>query len=232
LISFYFQSDEYTWSGDVIFHALSHGMYAIPNCYFPLRNVDVSSLYNYPEAKFSDPSFSYNPGIGSSTIYYSTDGGSAFKGLKAGEEIFIDYGNNYFSSREGSKFDITTFQEDYIVADNLLHRFRNVANFATHRIDLCIAADKQFVENNFWKSIQPTIQDFSHWRNVDELSLPILNPNNTFVFDFYELTKSVITIWPTRVQGALPSEVSMLIIVFSKGSMKSALLIIVNVVKK
>jgi hypothetical protein len=215
-------------------------MGALPNCYFPLTNVQASwpasydgirignvisdihrigddeeesnKYYDYLMDNYMDPSFSYNPGIGSSTIYYSTAGGIAQRDVQMGEELFINYGENYFSTRD-HKFGLVPLEQDYLRADAMLHRFRNVANRISNRLgDHCVREEAvEYLDNptlNIFQSNRE--QDFIYSRNEEAMSPSIDESGSSgkFSFELYELTKSIITIWPTRVQGALPAEVN------------------------
>lgn len=208
--------NEYTWAGDTVTHAFSLGMGALPNCFYPLNNVhppgggnsealrvgniihddnknNPNRTYDYVMDDYTHPSFSYNPGIGSSTIYYSKNGGEAARNIYAGEEIFIDYGTDYFTTRAESKFGLIPLIEDYRAADRMLHRFRNVANRVHARNNRKTA-----------KSINIVLSQ----KAEEVTSATISLSENVIAHEIYELTKAVIVTWPSRVQGALPSEVT------------------------
>jgi hypothetical protein len=89
-------TDEYIWSGDT-FNAMtephhdidgaSFGIGAVPNCFFPLLNVqDTHTLL-----RDYGPLDRTSPGIGAFTPWYNRQS-HATQSIPAGAELFVDYG--------------------------------------------------------------------------------------------------------------------------------------------
>jgi SET domain len=172
---------DYTW-GDEESLLTGFGMAALPNCLYPLVNVFFREMHEvdyYFRAKHNF-TFKEDPGFGATTVHYTRSGGKALHLIEAGSEIFIDYGEGYFEAehRIKHKFGLIPYDRHFVMADALLHAFRIVHNNIV---------DENFRRNAFESN------------GVD---------NSDFSMDLYEMTSSVLRIWPNRVLAALPSDVN------------------------
>ncbi|CAJ1957082.1 unnamed protein product [Cylindrotheca closterium] len=130
--------DEYTWAAksfngmeeeetddpDQICVA-SFGMGAAVNCMLPLVNaVDALTVDDY----FSEKSgldnaglSSESPGVGAFTPHHGRPT-KARRDIPAGQELFVNYGEDYFTSREG--YASVPLTQDYREADRITKRFQ------------------------------------------------------------------------------------------------------------
>lgn len=158
-----------------VVEAASFGVGALPNCLFPLLNVRDSEVMRDNSA--IRPGF--DPGSGAFTVFHDRRG-LARRTIAAGEEIFVDYGYEYFKGDRESKYGLMPFLNSYNAADQMLKKFRVVSQ----------RLDKKLLSKN--------------WDITG-----LLKPNNPKVSvlatELYSLLQAVIQIWPSRTQGALPS---------------------------
>lgn len=119
--------DEYVWSGSTFsamsefersIDAASFGIGALPNCFFPLLNVEDSEDHGRDYANLD---VATSPGIGAFSPWYDRKS-YATQNIVAGSELFVDYGYEYFKSREET-YGLIPFLEHYKEADRLLKRF-------------------------------------------------------------------------------------------------------------
>jgi hypothetical protein len=107
------------------------GFGAAPNCHFSLLNVEEH------EATYIDnPDINrYNsPGAGASTPWYNRSS-TAMKDIAAGQELFVDYGTNWFTSREGA-FQLVPIPQDYSLAQEFLLQYGILLVGSTNPADL------------------------------------------------------------------------------------------------
>ena len=88
--------------------AVSFGIGAVPNCFFPLINVEPSDT----EMDTAGLHRSKDPGTGAFTPYYD-HAGLAVRDIKEGEELFINYGTDYFKSRGALYQEPIRISEEY-----------------------------------------------------------------------------------------------------------------------
>ena len=128
---FFFLWDEYTWSHDIAkemqyemdgsdLHAASPGIGAALNCMIPLVNVEDSPA----ECDNAGLHRSTDPGSGAFTPYHGRMS-LATKDILQGEELFIDYGEHYFETRE-NVYGLMPFESDYPAADLLLKKYKKL----------------------------------------------------------------------------------------------------------
>jgi hypothetical protein len=131
LSSSLFLWDEYVWSGstfsamseyDRTIEAASFGIGALPNCFFPLLNVEDADDYRRDYANLEVTS----PGIGAFSPWYDRKS-YAIQNIVAGSELFVNYGYDYFKSREET-YGLIPFNDHYRIADRLLKRFISVSD--------------------------------------------------------------------------------------------------------
>ncbi len=117
--------DEYTWAdhsflrmpeeGHEVFGA-SFGIGALPNCLFSSIQVD-ESLNRFDTAGLSRR---YDPGAGAFTPYHDRYG-YAIDDVGAGQELFVDYGRDYFlQDTRIASIGMVPFYESFELADELL----------------------------------------------------------------------------------------------------------------
>jgi hypothetical protein len=127
----FFLWDEYTWSHAIVkemqdetegndLHAASTGIGAAINCMLPLVNVVDSDA----ECDNAGLHRSTDPGSGAFTPYHGRKS-LATKDILQGEELFIDYGEAYFSTRQ-DVYGLVPFENDYSAADILLKKFKKL----------------------------------------------------------------------------------------------------------
>ena len=145
---FFFLWDEYTWShtispdmafeteGDDL-HAASPGIGAAVNCILPLVNIVDSGT----QLDNADLHRSRDPGSGASTPYHDRKS-VATKVILPGEELFIDYGETYFTSREET-YGLLPLEQDYSKADRILKYYRQLR-------DTTLASASEQLHNDLW----------------------------------------------------------------------------------
>lgn len=164
--------DEYTWAdhsfrrmeqeGVEVFGA-SFGIGALPNCLFPLINVD-ETVNKFDTAQLHRQ---LDPGAGAFTPYHDRVG-YAVEDIPAGHEIFVDYGMDYFlQDTRIASMGLVPFEESYRAADRLVYAF----------VDL-MQQYNQLVIEDLYNFVRTNV---SHtWRSRTLLALPPLhNKNNT-----------------------------------------------------
>jgi len=118
--------DDYTWhyssfegmeNEALEVYGASMGIGALPNCLFGQNNVDESSTRL--DTAGLDRS---EPATGSFTPYHGREGMASRK-IEAGEELFVDYGSDYFTGSRGDIFAMIPFDENLEMADYYLSRF-------------------------------------------------------------------------------------------------------------
>lgn len=152
--------DEYTWSArsfnsmedeesdnpDEICVA-SFGMGAAVNCMLPLVNaVDALTADDYFTEKSGLDNAglsSQSPGVGAFTPYHGRPT-KARRNIPAGQELFVNYGEEYFVSREA--YDSVPLRQDYREADKLTKRFQILT---TAQLDL-----PPSVQGDLWKVVK------------------------------------------------------------------------------
>ena len=93
------------------------GIGAMPNCHFRLSNVR-ESFTRYDTAGLHR---SKDPSVGSLSGYHGREG-IAIKDIKGGSEIFVDYGEHWFSLRE-NVLGLVPVAESYVLAEPVLEKF-------------------------------------------------------------------------------------------------------------
>ena len=93
------------------------GIGAMPNCHFRLSNVR-ESFTKYDTAGLHR---SKDPGAGAYSGYHGREG-IAIKDLPKGGEIFVDYGEHWFTLREDT-LGLVPVAESYVLAEPLLEKF-------------------------------------------------------------------------------------------------------------
>lgn len=150
--------------------AASFGIGALPNCFFALLNVYDSHAKRDNAA--IEPGV--DPGSGAFSVFHDRQG-FAKKQIKAGEEIFVDYGYGYFEGDREEIFGLIPFLGSYKAADTLLKGFRAVSQRLVDRL------------------------------SPGHKKSPADYGSHDISVSLYELLKSVIMTWPSRTQGALPA---------------------------
>ncbi|KAL3801644.1 hypothetical protein HJC23_013149 [Cyclotella cryptica] len=96
------------------------GIGAMPNCHFRLSNVK-ESWTRYDTAGLHR---SKDPGVGAFTGYHGREG-IATKDLKEGSELFVDYGEHWFTLRE-KELGLVPVAESYVDAELVLEKFHSL----------------------------------------------------------------------------------------------------------
>ena len=119
--------DEYTWSAgsfigmpeeaDDVYGA-SFGIGALPNCLFTQINVDES----FTQLDGAGLHRSKDPGAGAFTPYHDRKG-VATRAIRAGEELFVDYGWNYFYGSREETVGMIPFAENFEEAYDIFMYF-------------------------------------------------------------------------------------------------------------
>ena len=102
----------------------SPGMGSMPNCKLNLVNLDYAE--DTPMIGMSGVS-SESPGAGAFTPHYGRKFRASTK-ITPGMELFLDYGEDYFESRDA--YAEVPMPEDYVLADQLLELFRFLKTIA------------------------------------------------------------------------------------------------------
>jgi hypothetical protein len=156
--------DEYAWgfrdfpgmkveakdSNDI--YAASIGMGAAPNCIMPLVNI-YDDTVQVDNAGLD----SNSPGVGSFTPYH----GRVFRALQdipAGMELFVEYGENYFVTRERI-YGAMPLGEDYLRANYLLVEYQWFKDYylleeAENRDNDNADTDYQAIVSDLWTVLQ------------------------------------------------------------------------------
>ena len=100
---------------------LSPGMGTLCNSHLGLDNVD-SNLATYDISGLERT----DPGVGAFSGYHNRESFTT-RDIRAGAELFISYGVNWFRSRE-EKFGLIPHQKNYIFAERFLLRWHRIAN--------------------------------------------------------------------------------------------------------
>ncbi len=118
--------DEYNWKASEVgpyleteaqtVNAYVPGMGAMPNCHLYLKNV-AESHNQYDTAGITRA----DPGIGAFTAYHNRTT-HTLKPIQGGSELFVDYGVQWFKSRE-SYMGLIPLEDSYYVARDFLERF-------------------------------------------------------------------------------------------------------------
>jgi hypothetical protein len=195
------RTDLYTWDGDRKGQTiLALGIRALPNCLYPNTNLEYDEDANEEDEHVNSRLDDYvdNPGIGATTLMYAKNGGLSTVKLKAGTELFVDYGNEYFAENTAMPF-----RKHYKEADRLLHTLRNIVNQVERK-----ERDPKFL--NCWKDMSVHA---SH--PIEQKCLTVLNGttsrailNATFSNDLYRITQSVLSVWSNRVQATMPNNIN------------------------
>ena len=123
----HFLWDEYTWSAEAFVgmkdeststdvHGASFGIGALPNCLF--SNINTEESYT----QLSSPLHrSKDPGAGAISPYWDRRG-VAMEDMVAGQEIFVDYGYEYFLGDRERSIGLVPFVDDYENAHALVEK--------------------------------------------------------------------------------------------------------------
>jgi hypothetical protein len=130
--NFFWLWDEYTWSFSVEEHmefetesasdlsAASPGIGAALNCMLSLVNLEDT----FSQCDNAGLHRSKDPGAGAITPYHGR-GSKAAQPIHMGDELFIDYGENYFESR-GKTYGQIPMKDNFNEADVLLYNFHHL----------------------------------------------------------------------------------------------------------
>jgi hypothetical protein len=186
--------DEYTWSprsfpgmseeGEEV-NGASFGIGAAVNCFFPLTNtedtwtaIDNAGLHR-----------STDPGVGAFSPYYDRRS-LATKQVRAGEELFVDYGYDYFLGRE-ELYGPIPLLEDYDTADALLRQFVELVD----DLDL----DVEDVED----ADAPTACNTEEEETCPAPQKPVTTASSSLAVDLFQLVDSMVGFWNLQVHGAI-----------------------------
>lgn len=151
--NFFWLWDEYTWSHSLQesmefevqgkdVSAASPGIGAALNCLSPLVNVEDSSA----ECDTAGLHRSQHPGAGAVTPYHGR-ASMAYRDVTQGDELFIDYGEGYFTSRE-STYGKIPMTEHYSEADTLAYKYHVLHSHVLKYYSKNLQADVyQFLKN-------------------------------------------------------------------------------------
>jgi len=145
---------QYDWNSDEIgkmefeaetVKACIPGLGAMPNCHFRLSNVEESwSLYDTDGFHRKK-----DPGVGAFTRYYGRNS-TAIRDISEGTEIFVDYGEHWFQSRE-IQFGLIPMSMNYNFAAQFLKKFSNLHAFRSRWLGTPSNLDE--IRSDFWKMI-------------------------------------------------------------------------------
>jgi hypothetical protein len=148
---FFWLWDEYTWGHAVQesmqyeaeaddISAASPGIGAAVNCLLGLVNVEDT----YSKSDGAGLHRSKDPGSGAFTPYHDR-GSLALRQISAGAELFINYGENYFTTRERI-YGQVPLHESFIQADRIMYKF--------HRLQsLILKYYSNSLQSDLWKLI-------------------------------------------------------------------------------
>lgn len=118
--------EHYTWQAQALgmqreaFHhndGFAPGLYCATNCWLPLLNIDGS----IPEQDTAGLHRAKDPGAGAITPYHNATVW-AITPIPVGAELFIDYGDSWFSFRTHS-FGLVPLSKDYPKAESMIEAF-------------------------------------------------------------------------------------------------------------
>ncbi|KAL7554351.1 hypothetical protein ACHAWF_017807, partial [Thalassiosira exigua] len=133
--------------------AVVAGFGAVPNCHFRLLNVD-EDVATYDAAGLSRYD---SPGAGASTPWFNRTS-AANQDTAAGSELFVDYGSNWFQSRE--EFQLVPVDESYFKAQNFLKKYGRLLAGSDEPEDL--AEDKMPLDEESRKDLWEIVKTFPY----------------------------------------------------------------------
>lgn len=151
----------------------SFGMGAAVNCMLPLVNARDAGTHD--ELYYTDNLglnnagvSSQSPGVGAFTPYHDR-AFEATRDIPAGQELFVNYGENYFSSR--TKYSSVPLSKDYEEADSIIRKFQNLTQ-RLPQMSPTLASD-------LWQMVS----DPTTWRSRPFYALPSTYPKMTEALD-------------------------------------------------
>lgn len=163
--------------------AFAPGIGAAINCFFPLYNTQAEDF----ETKQNNLGLhrSRDPGTGAFT-QYDERVAYAVKDLKAGEELFTDYGEGYFTENP-EQYGLIPLYDNYTQADKLLREYMQQLKETSH----CNC-------ENTTKSTTEESDTCNEKCNNTQMK--------TLHDEMYGLMKKLANVWPSRVLNALPED--------------------------
>jgi hypothetical protein len=198
--------DEYVWSGatfsamtelDITMEAASFGIGALPNCFFPLLNVEDSVRHGRDHANLD---VSTSPGIGAFTPWYDRKS-YAIQNIHLGSELFVDYGYDYFAGGREETIGLVPFLKHYKIADAILEQLNQI----THRI----------LSNH--SSNNTTTMDRGATRRTTTTTTTTATTLNHLMEDVFQLARTVLATWPTRMLNAFPNNSTQIATILQNG---------------
>lgn len=158
--------DEYNWKASAagyfmdleaeITSAHISGFGAMPNCHMRLKNIAESmNVYDTANVTRGDP------GIGAFTAYHNRTT-IALKHIAAGQELFVDYGPNWFLTRE-SYMGLVPLANDYPIATKFLDKFKPKSLLRT----LLFTPEMSNIMSDFWELVV-----YSPYKSRPQSALP------------------------------------------------------------
>jgi len=130
----------------------------ITNCHMGLRNVAIGTIPPPPQHPINNSTTSSNstllhhrsrnPGVGAFTSHHNISH-TATKPIKAGSELFNDYGTRWFRQRE-AQLGVIPFAEHYIEADRIVRS----ANDLFRRYDLELEGGEDSLAIHVWELLR------------------------------------------------------------------------------
>lgn len=162
---FAFLWDEYTWAAENLHmdqeglrdvNAASPGFGAAANCFLPLLNVDEWNPHPDPLSLHR----SVDPGAGAMSLYHNRSA-TAARDIGAGEELFVSYGEHWFTGRE--YLGPVPLSNDLETATQLFRKFQTFKDQQEHTIPEDILDDVwiTFVQHTAYTDSR-VLQSFNH----------------------------------------------------------------------
>ena len=127
-----------------------NGFGAAPNCHFSLLNVEEHKA-NYDEAGLNRYT---SPGAGAITPWWNRTS-TATRDIAAGSELYVDYGQNWFTSREGH-FNLVPLTSSYEIALRFLKQYGKMLVGSDNPDDL--VEDKMMIDDEVQRDLWELIK--------------------------------------------------------------------------
>ncbi|KAL9182949.1 hypothetical protein ACHAXT_004228 [Thalassiosira profunda] len=130
------------------------GFGAAPNCHFRLLNVhEHEATYdNAGVDRYTDP------GAGASTPWFNRSS-TAVRDIEAGSELYVDYGPNWFLSREGI-FELVPIKDSFEKAQAFLKEYGKLLVGSENPADL--VEDKMSLDDEVQRDLWDVVKNFSY----------------------------------------------------------------------
>jgi hypothetical protein len=159
---------------------------------------------------------SKSPGAGASTPFHDRTSQAA-RPMQAGEEIFVDYGHDYFTTRQET-LGYIPLDQDVQRADRLLKKYLDLRQRIEHH-DNHSSNDNSDGRNKAKNETDTQVQEAQQGLELEPPSSAAPSPlsittqgsnsnNNVWYHDLFKLVTSFSSSWPSTTLSALPPDPS------------------------